>query len=541
MAQIETNPTNSPEISVSELSAALKRTLEDSFAYVRVRGEISGFRGPHSSGHVYFALKDQNARLDAIIWRTTYSKLKVRPEEGMEVIASGKISTFAGKSSYQIVVDSLEPAGVGALLALLELRRRKLTEEGLFDTERKRSMPFLPRVIGVVTSPTGAVIRDILHRLVDRYPARVLVWPVRVQGEGSAEEILAAIRGFNELAAKGPIPRPDVLIVARGGGALEDLWSFNDEAVVRAAAESEIPLVSAVGHETDWTLIDHAADLRAPTPTAAVELSTPVRAELLVSVAQMEARALSAMTRFAQESRARLKATARGLPSTRTMLSLSSQRLDAAVDVLRSALQTRFGARRLALATLGIGLERRSPYVQIARWTERTQALGGKLDFLRKGRAGLGWLSLEHARTKLRIAENRELERCADRLAVTARRWIARSAERAQAGAKLRRDVARLESALERTIAEATRRRGLALASLAQVFAAVNYKSVLARGYALVFDKQGAALTSAEDAKGAQSFTIRFADGDVAATTGARNPAKRRAKTSAGAEQESLL
>ena len=272
---------NAPEITVSELSNAIKRAVEDRFGYVRVRGEISGYRGPHASGHAYFCLKDANARLDAVVWRSAFARMKVKPEEGLEVVATGRLTTFPGKSTYQIVIEQLELAGVGALMALLEARRKKLAGEGLFDAARKRKVPFLPRVVGVVTSPTGAVIRDILHRLADRFPVRVVVWPVRVQGETSAAEVAAAIDGFNALPDRGAVPRPDVLIVARGGGSLEDLWSFNEETVVRAAAASVIPLIAAVGHETDWTLIDHVADLRAPTPTAAAEFAVPVRAELI--------------------------------------------------------------------------------------------------------------------------------------------------------------------------------------------------------------------------------------------------------------------
>src|ERR1700726_436252 len=275
---------NVPEWTVSELSAALKRTVEDAYGYVRVRGEISGYRGPHSSGHCYFALKDEGARIDAVIWKGVFGRIRFKPEEGLEVIATGKLTTYPGRSSYQIVIDSLEPAGVGALMALLEERKKKLAAEGLFDEARKQLLPWLPDVIGVVTSPTGAVIRDILHRLQDRFPRRVLVWPVKVQGEGSAEQVAAAIRGFNALPQTGRIPRPDLLIVARGGGSLEGLWSFNEEIVVRAASASMIPLISAVGHETDITLIDFAADRRAPTPTAAAEMAGPVRSELLIQV-----------------------------------------------------------------------------------------------------------------------------------------------------------------------------------------------------------------------------------------------------------------
>src|ERR671921_1562892 len=308
-------PSNAVEWSVSDLAAALKRTLEDAFGFVRLRGEISGYRGPHSSGHAYFGLKDENACIDAVIWKTTFNRLRLKPQQGLEVIVTGRITTFPGKSKYQIVIDTLEPAGVGALMALLEERRRTLTAEGLFALERKRKLPFLPRVVGIVTSPTGAVIRDILHRLADRFPRRVLVWPVRVQGETCAAEVAAAIRGFNALPVVGPVPRPDVLIVARGGGSLEDLWGFNEEIVVRAAAESAIPLVSAIGHETDTTLIDHAADLRAPTPTGAAEKAVPVRVELLAAVNDLSRRHVEAALRLVERRRSDLRATARALPS----------------------------------------------------------------------------------------------------------------------------------------------------------------------------------------------------------------------------------
>src|SRR5258705_7000602 len=271
---------NAPEFTVSELSSALKRTVEDAYGHVRVRGEISGFRGAHSSGHCYFTLKDEGARIDAVVWKSSLYRMRFKPQEGLEVIATGRLTTFPGKSTYQIVIEALEPAGIGALMALLEERKKKLAAEGLFDQARKQVLPWLPEVIGVVTSPTGAVIRDILHRLQDRFPRRVLVWPVKVQGDGSAEQIAAAIHGFNALPVGGPIPRPDLLIVARGGGSLEDLWSFNEEIVVRAAASSMIPLISAVGHETDIPLIDFAADKRPPTPPAAAEMAVPGGSEL---------------------------------------------------------------------------------------------------------------------------------------------------------------------------------------------------------------------------------------------------------------------
>ncbi|MDJ0611945.1 MAG: exodeoxyribonuclease VII large subunit [Kiloniellales bacterium] len=318
---------NLPEYSVSELSQALKRVVEGRFDHVRVRGEISGFKRA-GSGHLYMTLKDENAVLDAVCWRGVAGRLALRPEDGLEVIASGRLTTYPARSRYQLVVDSMELAGEGALLKLLEERRRKLAAEGLFAAERKRPLPYLPEVIGVVTSPTGAVIRDILHRLADRFPRRVLVWPVLVQGEGAAAQVARAIHGFNALTPGAPVPRPDLLIVARGGGSLEDLWAFNEEAVVRAAAESEIPLISAVGHETDTTLIDHAADRRAPTPTAAAEMAVPVRAELLADVIDLTRRMVAGAGRLVEERRVRVEGLGRGLIDPQRLLEEKAQRLD---------------------------------------------------------------------------------------------------------------------------------------------------------------------------------------------------------------------
>ena len=337
---------NIAEYTVTEISGALKRTVEDAFGHVRVRGEISGYRGPHSSGHAYFSLKDERARLEAVVWRGTFSKLKVKPEEGMEVIAVGRLTTYPGSSKYQIVIESIEPAGVGALMALLEERRKKLTAEGLFDEARKQLLPFMPRVIGVVTSPTGAVIRDIIHRIGDRFPLHVLVWPVRVQGETTGEEVSRAIAGFNALEPNGQIPRPDVVIVARGGGSLEDLWGFNDEAVVRAAADSHIPLISAVGHETDWTLIDHAADRRAPTPTGAAEMAVPVKADLEAHVAAVHARLSGGTARNLDRKRQALRAAARVLPQPDQLLALPRRRFDEAAMRLGRALETSIERKR---------------------------------------------------------------------------------------------------------------------------------------------------------------------------------------------------
>jgi len=318
---------NLPVYSVSEISLAVKRSLESEFAHVRVRGEVSGFKR-HSSGHSYFSLKDDQAVLDAVCWRGTLPRIAFAVEDGLEVICTGRISSYPGRSRYQIVVESIELAGEGALLKLLAERKKKLEAEGLFAPERKRALPFLPEVIGVVTSPTGAVIRDILHRLRDRFPRHVLIWPVAVQGEGAAEQVAAAIAGFNALKPGGSPPRPDLLIVARGGGSLEDLWAFNEEIVVRAAAASGIPLISAIGHETDVTLIDFAADLRAPTPTAAAEMAVPVRAELLADVLDRARRIVAGMARFLSERRSRLEGLARGLPRPAELLSTARQRLD---------------------------------------------------------------------------------------------------------------------------------------------------------------------------------------------------------------------
>ncbi|TPW27831.1 exodeoxyribonuclease VII large subunit [Martelella alba] len=374
--------TNLPEFTVSELSGAIKRTVEDRFDRIRLRGEISGYRGPHSSGHAYFSLKDERSRIDTVIWRGTFSGLAIKPEEGMEVIVTGKVTTFPGASKYQLVVEALEPAGAGALMALLEERRKKLAAEGLFDAAKKRPLPFMPKVIGVITSPTGAVIRDILHRISDRFPVHVVVWPVKVQGEGSGDQVAAAISGFNAIAPGGPIARPDVLIVARGGGSLEDLWGFNDEAVVRAAADSAIPLISAVGHETDWTLIDHAADYRAPTPTGAAERAVPVKAELVADQARLAARLATAVSRLMDFRRQTLSGLARGLPSLDQLLALPRRRFDEAAMRLTRALELNTINKRRLFEQRASGLaglpQRLATKVENAR--ERIHVLGLRAD-----------------------------------------------------------------------------------------------------------------------------------------------------------------
>jgi exodeoxyribonuclease VII large subunit len=353
---------------VSELSGALKRTVESAFGHVRVRGEISGFKR-HGSGHCYFTLKDENACIDAVIWRGNASALAFLPEDGAEVIATGKLTTYPGRSKYQIVVERMEIAGEGALLALLEKRRKALAAEGLFAPERKRKLPFLPQVIGVVTSPTGAVIRDILHRLADRCPTRVILWPVPVQGEGAAAKIAAAIRAFPSLD-----PRPELLIVARGGGSIEDLWAFNEEEVVRAAAESPIPLISAVGHETDTTLIDHAADRRAPTPTAAAEIAVPVRGELLAQLGELSHRAQHCLARRAERCRERLDLTVCRWPEPQAIFAPMAQRLDEVGERLPRSLAARAGSARADLNLVAGRLRRELLDQRLERLTEQ---LGG--------------------------------------------------------------------------------------------------------------------------------------------------------------------
>lgn len=348
---------NIPEFSVSELSGALKRTVENAYSHVRVRGEISGFKRA-ASGHLYMDLKDEGAVLNGVCWRGVAGRIRFQPEDGLEVVAVGKISTYAQRSNYQLIIESLEPAGAGALMALLDERRKKLTAEGLFDADRKQPLPYLPNVIGIITSPTGAVIRDILHRLADRFPRHVLLWPVVVQGERAAEEVSAAIRGFNALEQGGSIPRPDLLIVARGGGSLEDLWAFNEEAVVRAAAESAIPLISAVGHETDTTLIDFASDLRAPTPTAAAELAVPVKADLEYAIADMDRRQHQTMRRLMEDAANRVQSLARGLPSRDELLGLRQQRFDELGDRLPRALTANIEKHRRSLAENAAGLRK---------------------------------------------------------------------------------------------------------------------------------------------------------------------------------------
>ncbi len=373
----EPSASNVHEFTVSELAGALKRTVEDNYGHVRVRGEL-GRVVIARSGHVYMDMKDDRAVIASIIWKGVASKLRFAPEEGLEVIAEGRLSTYPGRSQYQLIIESMEPAGAGALMALLEERRKKFQAEGLFDDAHKKPLPFLPHTIGVITSPTGAVIRDILHRLRERFPRHVLLWPVLVQGDKAASQISAAIDGFNALDAAGSVPRPDLLIVARGGGSIEDLWAFNEDIVVRAAARSTIPLISAIGHETDWTLLDYVADRRAPTPTGAAEMAVPVRTELLGILQSHEARMAGAMTQLGTRKQTELRAAVRGLPRPEDLLGVLSQRFDFTAERLKRALDTGLNKRAERLNLIAGRLRPQHLLFDVQRRVEKLTSLAGR-------------------------------------------------------------------------------------------------------------------------------------------------------------------
>ncbi len=494
---------NQPEFTVGEISLALKRTLEHAFGHVRVRGEISGFRR-HTSGHLYFSLKDADAVLDAVCWRGTAAHLSIRPEDGIEVVCSGRITTYPGRSRYQIVVESIDFAGEGALLKLLEERRRRLAAEGLFAAEAKKALPYLPEVIGVVTSPTGAVIRDILHRLADRFPRRVILWPVAVQGEGAAEQVAGAIRGFNAIAPGGAVARPDLLIVARGGGSLEDLWPFNEEVVVRAAATSEIPLVSAIGHETDTTLIDFAADRRAPTPTAAAEMAVPVRAELLSRVLDVSRRAAAATSRLVGERQVRVEGLSRGLPDPHSLLDVLLQKLDDESDRLGKAMAAMVEMRAGRAEQLAARL--RHPREQLAACRHGAADALHRLraaykDFLTKEQAFFvaAGASLRPQPLRDRLARERELSSGIGE---------------------------RLGSATMRRLDDAEQ----ALKGAAALLEGFSYQRVLERGFVLVRDTRHRPVTSVAATRPGLEVELRFHDGEAGAvvTSGTAEPKPRR-------------
>ncbi|WP_106744727.1 exodeoxyribonuclease VII large subunit [Yoonia maritima] len=455
---------NTPEFSVGELSGAVKKAIEGGFSHVRVRGEVGRVSRP-GSGHLYLDLKDDRAVLSAVIWKGRAQGLAHRPEEGMEVVATGKLTTFPGQSKYQMIIEDIAPAGAGALMAMLEKRKAALAAEGLFAPERKQQLPYLPEIIGVVTSPSGAVIRDILHRLRDRFPRKVLVWPVAVQGQRCAPDVAAAIEGFNRLTPGGALPRPDLLIIARGGGSLEDLWGFNEEIVARAAAASQIPLISAVGHETDTTLIDFVSDHRAPTPTAAAELAVPVRMELLAWVDQQGARLGRALSTGVQQRQQRVRDLGRALPSKDGLLNVPAQRFDHLAERLPIALKTAAAKKRLQLSEA----------------------------------------ALRPTILSRRIAEDR-------------RRFVALSDRLTPTllGARISRQSERLETALSRLSDRASRQqaeRVARLAALERLRETLGYKATLDRGYAVVRGETGV-VTRQDQAIG--PLEIEFSDGRVA-------------------------
>lgn len=459
----ESRPNNIPEYGVADLAGAIRRTLEGAFGRLRLRGEITEMKR-YPSGHIYLSLKDQEAKIEAVIWKGSLRNIGTMPENGVEMIATGRISTYADRSKYQLVIERLEYAGEGALLARIEALRKRLLEEGLFDEARKRPLPLLPRVIGVITSEKGAVIQDIRTTIARRFPRHILLWPVAVQGQGAAEQIAAAIRGFSALPAGGAVPRPDVLIVARGGGSLEDLMAFNEEIVIRAAAESTIPLISAVGHETDTTLIDYASDRRAPTPTAAAELAVPARAELSAALMQTGARLGQAASGLVNAARLRLLRAERGLPDVPARLAQSRQRLDDWGERLPRAASTSLAARAQRLSAIRIPHPREGILARRAA----VEALGLRL--------GSAW------------ARRRD-------------------------GLAAAPGLSRLSAA---PVLATLRQRRTQLEGLAARLESASYTSVLARGFALVRDAKGAPVVAAGAITPGQGLRLTFADGEVA-------------------------
>ena len=477
--------TNLVEYSVTEISASLKKTVEERFGRVRVRGEISGYRGPHSSGHSYFSLKDDRARMEAVIWKGQAAKLKHLPEEGLEVIASGKLTTYPGSSKYQIVIDGLEPAGAGALMALLAERKAKLQAEGLFAPERKQLLPYMPTKIGVVTSPTGAVIRDVLHRINDRFPLHVMVWPVRVQGDTTGTEVSRAIIGFNEM--ENP---PDLIIVARGGGSIEDLWGFNDEVVVRAAANSDIPLISAVGHETDWTLIDLAADVRAPTPTGAAELAIPVKADLDAIIASLNARLQTGLGRQFDKARSSLLAAERGLSSPDTLLEMPRRRLDEASGRLGRGLELATRRKRTNYESIAAKLSPRGLQLSIGRSRDNIEALSRRAMTAQVNKIAQTDSKLEGLERRLQIAHRNVLGQVSKRIDDYGKRS---------------------ELALQNFVAAQRNRTEQA----ARLLKSYHFEDILERGFAIVRDAKDTVVTSSSSIQKGDAFSVQLRDGKL--------------------------
>ena len=508
---------NIPEYSVSEISGAVKRTLEGAFGRIRVRGEITEFKR-YPSGHLYFSLKDENAKISGIVWKSAVSRLGLVPENGVEVIATGRVTTYGERSSYQLIVERMEYAGAGALLARIEMLKQRLAAEGLFGEDRKRKLPLLPDVIGVITSPAGAVLHDIRTTLARRFPRQVILWPVPVQGDGAAARITAAIAGFALLDPAGPIPRPDVIIVARGGGSLEDLMAFNDEMVVRAASLCPIPLISAVGHETDHTLIDLAADRRAPTPTAAAEMAVPSRVELAALLQRDGTRLTQGLLRLVGEQRVQLGRAERGLPDLPALLGGARQRLDDRSERLKLALPNLLAARRSALVRAERAIPDAPALVRSAQLTlaDRAHRLRIALPSLvRERRAALDRVERAMPGAPALLApRHHALLRV--QLDPALRHAIARHRQRASPA------LARLSPAM---LASGLRQARARLLSSAAHLDSVSYQRVLERGFALVADAAGHPVTRAAAVRPGTRLHIAFADGAVAATADAKGRA----------------
>ncbi len=469
---------NIPEFSVSELAFSLKRTLEDTYGRVRIRGELSRISIP-KSGHMYSNLKDENAVIDVVCWKGVLAKLSIKPEEGMEVICTGKVSTYPGNSRYQLIIETMELAGEGALLKMLEERKKKLATEGLFAPEKKQPIPFLPDRIGVVTSPTGAVIRDILHRLNDRFPRHVMVWPVKVQGEGADIEVTNAINGFNALPDD---QKPHTLIVARGGGSLEDLMAFNEENVVRAAAASTIPLISAVGHETDTTLIDYAADLRAPTPTGAAEMAVPVRMNLIAQVAEDEKRLISGMNRMLSERKHQLEAYSAKLGEPSRLLDTKTQTIDRLGESLEHVLKHIITNKQNAYAQEALKLTHPSQLIE----KKQTQ--------------------LETHTTKIQSAFRHTLMTKSNRLTKESGKLVEPKAIIKHAHANLDRWTEQLSQTQKRTLENLDRK----LDQNAQKLELLSFENVLKRGYVVVRDENNKPVADPTNLTGGQDIHLQF-------------------------------
>ena len=519
LAAAAAGPSNIPEYSVSDISGAVKRTLEGAFGRVRVRGEVTELKR-YPSGHIYLSLKDEGGKLSAVIWKFTVPRVGLMPENGVEVVAQGKISSYGDRSSYQLIIERMEYAGAGALLARIEMLRARLAAEGLFDADRKRALPLLPRVIGVVTSESGAVIQDIRTTILRRFPRHILLWPVPVQGEGAAARIAEAIAGFDRLPPDGVIPRPDVLIVARGGGSLEDLMAFNDEAVLRAVAACTIPLISAVGHETDTTLIDHVSDRRAPTPTAAAEMAVPSRVELAADLQNTAMRLTGAAGRLAQECRLRQQRAERGLPDMPGLLGAARQRVDDRAGRILLAMPNLLANRRARFDRAATALPNLPGLIAGARQTiaARTAALIRALPAFVAGRRA----ALVQIERRLPAPDALIAGRRAGLVLASAKLTAGLRLSVAARSAVASRVLPRLTDAtLHARLREARAR----VEGLAARLESVSHSAVLARGYAMVFDAAGSPVTSAKTVRPATALRLHFADGDVRATAAGRgNP-----------------